>query len=189
MALEVEFRAKMSASQFAAVEDRLRQVAEDLGPDDKQIWFYVLPDKLLKVVHDRSHDSGRIVVKSNKIGHGAVFPETEVRIPVEDIPAAIRIFDMLGFSDLMHQAANRRHNYRYRHVEIAMKWSEAWSHHAELEVLLPDGSSAEAIAAAESAIASVAADLGIRLMTDQQLVALVSEFEIKREISDSDEVK
>lgn len=180
MPLEIEFRARLSREEFAEVEQLLRRMAEDLGPDDKEIWFYVLSDKLLKVVHDQSQGRGRIVVKSSKIGNGFVFPETEVRILAEDISAAVEIFDLLGFSDTMHQASNKRHNYRYRGVEIAMKWSEAWSHHAEFEVLLPDGASDRAIAAAESAIKSVAAELGVALMTDAELAALVSEFETQR---------
>jgi adenylate cyclase class IV len=180
MPLEIEFRAKLSEGKFAAVEQLLTQVAEDLGPDDKHIWFYVLPDKLLKVVHDQSHGRGRIVVKSSKIGHGSVFPETEVRIPAEDVAAAVEIFEQLGFSDTMHQASNKRHNYRYRGVEIAMKWSDVWSHHAEFEVLLPDGASDQAIGAAKSTIHSAAAELGVTLMTDAELAALVSAFEAHR---------
>ncbi|MGW6195394.1 hypothetical protein ACWF0M_04515 [Kribbella sp. NPDC055110] len=180
MPLEVEFRAILSEARFVAVERRLKAEADDLGPDDKQIWFYVLPDKLLKVVHDESRARGRIVVKASKIGNGSVFPETEIQIPVEDVSAALQIFDLLGFSGTMHHASNKRHNFRLRGVEIALKWSADWAHHAEFEVLLPDGSSASDVAEAESLIRSVAADLDVALMSDAELTAFVSRFEARR---------
>lgn len=177
MTLEIEYRARLSESDYATLADQLRQRGQDLGPDCKHIWFYVLPDKLLKVVHNISHGSGKVVVKSNVIGNGAAFPETELPIAAVDVPTALRLFDALGFAAYRHDAYNERHNWRYRGVDIALKWSQAWAHHAEFEVALSDDASPAVIAEAQTLVASVADELGVRLMTDDELTEFIRTFE------------
>ena len=48
MALEIEFRARFDEAMYETVRSRLQRQGDDLGVDDKHIYFYVLPDKLLK---------------------------------------------------------------------------------------------------------------------------------------------
>jgi adenylate cyclase class IV len=177
MTLEIEYRAKLSESEYATLAEQLSQRGQDLGPDCKHIWFYVLPDKLLKVVHNISHDTGKVVVKGNRIGSGAAFPETELPIAAADVPTALRLFEALGYADTMHDAYNERRNWRYRGVEIAMKWSQAWEHHAEFEVVLSDGAGVAEVADAQALIASVADELCVRLMTEDELTEFTSQFE------------
>jgi len=183
MTLEIEYRAQLSESEYATLADLLSERGEVLGPDCKHIWFYVLPDKLLKVVHNISHDTGKVVVKGNRIGAGAAFPETELPIAAEDVSTAVRLFDALGLGSYVHDAYNERHNWRYRGVEIAMKWSEAWAHHAEFEVVLPDDAGADEIAQAQALIGSVAEQLGVRLMTEEELAEFTRQFEARQTAS------
>ncbi|CAM5365443.1 hypothetical protein SVIRM249S_01903 [Streptomyces viridochromogenes] len=156
---------------------RLEQEGTDLGRDDKHIYFYVLPDKLLKVTDNTAAGTAKITLKHSKIGQGVAFPETEIAIAREDVSAAVRVFNALGFESQMHQAFNRRHNYRFRGVEIAVKWSEAWGHHAEFEVLLDDNASDAVRQEATDRIFAVAKELEVTLMTEQELADFTAAFE------------
>lgn len=177
MAIEIEMRARFDKDAHEQLLARLTQEAEDLGCDDKNIFFYVLPDQLLKVTDNTAVSSAKITLKASKIGQGAAFPETEFAIGREDVPAAVRIFNALGFEDTMHQAFNQRHNFRFRGVEIAVKWSDAWGHHAEFEVLLDDEASVTARDEAVARIGAVADELGVHLMTEEELAEFTAAFE------------
>ena len=156
---------------------RLKAAGEDLGPDDKHIYFYVLPDQLLKVTDNTAADTAKITLKGSRIGQGAAFEETEFAIARDDVAAAVKLFNALGFEAAMHEAFNFRHNYRFDGVEIAVKWSEAWGYHAEFEVLLEDGAPDAARAEAEAKITDVAMALGVTLMTEQELADFTAAFE------------
>lgn len=180
MVIEVEFRSRLHPTAFEALEARLRAEGEDLGRDDKRIWFYTLPDQLLKVVHNQTAGTGKIVLKENRIGHGGVFPETEVPIDESAVMSAVQLFNVLGYRQLMHTADNERHNYRFEGVEIAMKHSEAWGPHAEFEIELPDDAAPDQIAEAEAQVRSVADSLGVVLMTEAELAAFTQQFEAQQ---------
>lgn len=49
--IEIEFRAKISKNKFDSLNRFLKQSAQDLGEDNKDTLFYILPDKLHKKIH------------------------------------------------------------------------------------------------------------------------------------------
>jgi adenylate cyclase class IV len=177
MPIEIEMRAKFDREAHDRLIARLEQDAQDLGRDDKHIYFYVLPDKLLKVTDNVTAGSAKITLKASKIGHGVAFPETEIAIARDDVPAAVRVFNALGLEKDMHEAFNQRRNFRFRGVEIAVKWSEAWGHHAEFEVLLDDEAGPAAQEEASARIKSVADELGVTLMSEKELADFTAAFE------------
>ncbi|MFJ4677221.1 hypothetical protein [Kitasatospora sp. NPDC088783] len=177
MAVEIEMRARFDKETHAQLMDRLRKDGEDLGDDAKHIYFYVLPEQLLKVTDNTAAGTAKITLKGSKIGQGAAFHETEFAIAREDVPAAVKVFNALGFESAMHEAFNFRHNFRFQGVEIALKWSEAWGYHAEFEVLLDDGASDAARDEASAQIVDVAAELGVTLMSEQELADFAAAFE------------
>ncbi|WP_316527084.1 CYTH domain-containing protein [Kitasatospora brasiliensis] len=177
MAVEIEMRARFDKETHDQLMDRLRQDGEDLGDDAKHIYFYVLPEQLLKVTDNTAAGTAKITLKGGKIGQGAAFPETEFAIAREDVPAAVKVFNALGFEPAMHEAFNFRHNFRYEGVEIALKWSEAWGYHAEFEVLLDEGASDTARDEASAQIVDVAFELGVTLMSEQELADFAAAFE------------
>lgn len=183
MALEIEFRARFDEATYEAMRTRLQSQGDDLGVDDKHIYFYVLPDKLLKVTENISARSAKVVVKTTKIGEGSAFPEIELPIAAGDVPTAVRLLDALGYEHHRHDAFNRRHNYRYQDVEVALKWSEAWGYHAEFEIVLADDASGEAQLEAEAQIRAVADELGVHLMTNAELREFTQQFEAARAAS------
>jgi adenylate cyclase class IV len=98
-------------------------------------------------------------------------------IPPAAVETAVQIFNDLGFADTRHEAFNERHDFRYKDVEIAMKRSEAWGHHAEFEILLNDSPSESEKAEAVARIHQVAEEIGVRLMTENELAKFTEEFE------------
>ncbi|EGX56691.1 hypothetical protein SZN_26516 [Streptomyces zinciresistens K42] len=177
MAVEIEMRARFNKEIHDQLVSRLKRDGEDLGPDDKHIYFYALPEQLLKVTDNTAAGTAKITLKGSRIGQGAAFAETEFAIAPADVSAAVRVFNALGFETAMHEAFNFRHNFRFGDVEIAVKWSEAWGYHAEFEVLLEDGASGAARAEAEARITDVAVALGVALMTEQELADFTAAFE------------
>ncbi|MFI0715419.1 hypothetical protein ACH4SK_33315 [Streptomyces inhibens] len=177
MPIEIEMRARFGKEARDQLVDRLKRDGEDLGPDDKHIYFYVLPDQLLKVTDNTAAGSAKITLKGSKIGQGAAFAETEFAIAPTDVRAAVKLFNALGFEGAMHEASNLRHNYRFDGVEIAVKWSEAWGYHAEFEVLLDDDAPDATRAEAAAKITDVANELNVTLMTEQELAEFTAAFE------------
>ncbi|KWX02564.1 Uncharacterized protein LI90_3607 [Carbonactinospora thermoautotrophica] len=175
MTVEIEMRARFDQATHGRLVEYLTAHGEDLGADDRDIYFYVLPEMLLKVVKGITAGTGKISLKTNRIGQGTAFPEIEIPIALDDVEKAVQIFNALGFEETMHRAFNQRRNFRYRDVEIAVKWSEAWGHHAEFEVLVE--SEATEAAAATERIQRVADELGVRLMTEQELKEFTRAFE------------
>lgn len=185
MPVEIEMRARFSQEVHDRLVARLERDGEDLGQDDKYIYFYVLPDRLLKVTDNITATSAKITLKDGKIGQGSAFPETEIAIAHDDVPAAVRIFNALGSESTMHEAYNARRNFRFGEVEIAVKWSEAWGYHAEFEVLLDEEPSPAEVVAAHERIAAVARELGVTLMSESELAEFTAAFESARSASES----
>jgi adenylate cyclase class IV len=177
VAVEIEMRARFTKEIHDRLVTRLEADGEDLGPDDKHIYFYVLPEQLLKVTDNIAAGTAKITLKGSRIGQGAAFTETEFAIAPADVPTAVKVFNELGLEAAMHEALNSRHNFRFNGVEIAVKWSEAWGYHAEFEVLLEDGASGASRTEAEAKIAEVATALGVNLMTEQELADFTAAFE------------
>jgi adenylate cyclase class IV len=177
MAIEIEMRARFDKDAHDVLVERLTNDGDDLGQDNKHIHFFVLPDQLLKVTDNQSAGTAKITLKDSKIGQGAAFGETEFPIARGDVPKAVQLFAALGFEDDRHEAFNFRRNFLFRGVEIAVKWSEAWGYHAEFERVLPDDAPAAARDEATTEIIDVAAELGVTLMTEDELAAFTAAFE------------
>ncbi len=163
--VEIEFRSRFNEGKYEELKKFLYSNAENLGEDDKDVYFFLFSDKLLKVVDNISKKSAKIVLKLNKIGKGSDFEEIEVPVGQEHFEKVAQIFTALETGDHMH-SFQRRHNYIYQGVELALKWSEIWGHHLELEVMIGEASQKDD---AEKKIFSVAKELGVKLMTDEEL--------------------
>src|SRR3989344_7689458 len=98
--IEIEYRSRFSKKKYSALSKFLYLHAKDLGTDDKRVWFFVMPDKLLKVTHNISSKSGKITLKLTKIGRGSHFEEIEFPIPEKAIERAIQLFTSLGYKYL-----------------------------------------------------------------------------------------
>lgn len=168
--IEIEFRARFSKDEYNRLKNFLDHKAKVLGPDNKAVYFFHMPDKLLKVVNNTSKKSAKIVLKLNKIGNGSDFEEVEIPISQKDVEKAVKVFKSLGFENVMI-TPQKRVNYLYKGVELALKYSSVWGYHLELEVLVR---SVKKKSEAEDKIFAVAKELGIKIMSEKELADFVS---------------
>jgi len=173
--IKIEFRARFDKNKYNALAKFLKAKAKDLGPDDKNVCFFIFPDKLLKVVNNVSKKTAKLVMKLNKIGRGSAFEEMEIPIEPKDFHRAIKIFTLWGCNNIM-RSFQKRHNYLYKGVELALKYSGHWGYHLELEIVVDDLKKKQK---AEEKIRGVAKELKINLMTDAELKKFTREAEKK----------
>jgi len=164
--IEIEFRSRFDEKKYKELQEFLNQKAEDLGADDKNVLFFIFPNKLFKVVDNVSQKTAKIVLKLNKIGRGSDFEEIEIFIDPKQVEKMLRIFQELNLNADLMESFQKRHNYRYKEVEIALKYSDHWGYHLELEILVSDLTKKDK---AEQKIKEVADELNISLMSDKEL--------------------
>lgn len=171
--IEIEYRARFSKKKYQSVSRFLIRNAKDLGEDNKRVWFFVMPDKLLKVAHDISNRKGKITLKLTKIGKGSHFEEIEFPIREKDVESAVNLFEKMGQAYLVEPKI-LRHNFLYKGVELALKHSKTWGYHMELEVLV---SSLKNKKIADKKIERVAKELDVRIMTEKELLDFTQHIE------------
>ncbi|MCX6760745.1 MAG: hypothetical protein NTZ84_01380 [Candidatus Nealsonbacteria bacterium] len=174
--IEIEFRAIISKKKYEWLDSFLEKNAKDLGQDDKETVFYILPGKLFKVVNETSKNKAKIVLKDRRIGHGSDFREWEIKIDSADYEAAVKIFDHLSLPGKSMKSWQKRHNYLYKRIEIAVKYSKHWKYHIEMEIVVGSPKKKEY---AEGQIKNLADELGIKLMTDEEIKKFTNKIESK----------
>lgn len=163
--IELEYRALINEAEYRKLMAFLDANATDLGEDDKDVFFFILPDKLLKVVDNKSKKTAKLVLKLNRIGQGSDFEEIEIQIDPSEVNKSVHMFKSLGFTEIQ-QSFQKRHNYVFKGVELAVKYSDNWRYHVELEILLTNRKKQSE---AEKQIHAVAEELGLKIMTDDEL--------------------
>lgn len=171
--IEVERRAIIDEAKYNELADYLSREGEDLGEDDKDVMFFVYPDKLLKVVNNISKQTAKIVYKSNRIGNDSALEEIEVTIPPSEFEEAVKLFSVLDYETKI-PSFQKRHNYLYRGVEFALKYSEHWGFHLEMEIMIEKREQKDE---ALSRIEGVAIELNIKLMNNDEIKALTDKIE------------
>jgi len=163
---EIEYRSIFDGKQYLQIQKFLKKNAKDLGEDDQDVSFFLLPDRIVKVSNKISKNTAKIVIKLNRLGRGTSdFEEIEISITPSDFEKAIELFSSLPFDQIQH-TYQKRHNYIYKDVEIALKHTDSWGYHMELEILVSDKSKKEE---AEKKIRAVARELGVKIMSEQEL--------------------
>ncbi len=170
--IEVEWRALLTEQEYKRIFNILSAKAQDLGDDNKDVWFYVFDDKLLKVCNNVSKRTAKIVYKSGKIHHGPL-KEIEININPREFDQAARLFSLLGAKSIM-RSFQKRHNYLLKGVEIALKYSDHWNYHLEMEIVVDNS---EKIVEAEKKIFQTAQELNVTLMTNEEIKNFTDKFE------------
>ena len=173
---EVEFRSRFSKEKYDALKAYLEQHAENLGEDNKDCYYYIFSDKLLKAVNNLSQKTAKLSLKFNRIGDGAVFPETEFYFPAEQFDNARRLLDGLNLPVKVMHGPQQRINYRYKDCELDLKYSDAWGYHLEIEQMI---NSKDGQPMAEAHIHQVAMELGVQLMSEEELKEFTRQAESK----------
>lgn len=165
--IEIEYRALLTKKKYEKLQQFLNTNAKKLGQDDKDVYFFILPDKLLKIANNISKKTAEIVIKLNKIGRGTDFEEIEIPISQKNINDAVKIFDLLNITDNIMHSFQKRCNYLYKDVEVALKYSDIWKYHIELEIVINKKSKRQSVIA-ENKIKNIANELNIKLMSDKE---------------------
>ncbi|MEK7504175.1 MAG: CYTH domain-containing protein [Patescibacteria group bacterium] len=173
--IEVEMRSVFDKNTYDRLKKFFIKSAKNLGEDDKDVYFFLLPDKLLKVVSNISKKTAKIVLKLNRIGQGSTFDENEIPISPNDCQKAVDMFLHLGFKEMQH-TFQKRHNYLYKGVEMALKFSETWGYHLELEILIHDDKQKQQ---AVEKITEVANELDVHILSDDELTILTKKIDSK----------
>ena len=164
--IEIELRSVFDEKKHSELKEFLDKNAEDLGEDDKDVFFFLLPDKITKATHNISKKTAKIVIKLNRIGRGTSdFEEIEIPINSSDFDKAVKLFSALPF-DQIQNSYQKRHNYLLDGVELALKWTESWGYHMELEIVVDDIVKRED---AEIKIRKTAEELGVQIMSEEEL--------------------
>lgn len=172
--IEIEFRSVFDKTEFDRLKKFLDENAENLGEDDKDVHFFIFPDKLLKVTSNTSQSTAKITLKLNRIGKGSAFEEIEIPIQQSEVDRAVEMFNKLKVTDNIIHSFQKRNNYLYKGVGIALKFSEHWQYHLELELVVDDENKKRE---AENKIREVAGELDIRLLTEEELAEIVKKIE------------
>lgn len=163
---EIEHRAVLTEETYRELADKLAREATLLGADDKEVSYYIFSDKLLKVVRNISKGTAKLSLKLTALGAGSSFQEFEVPFPEESFEMMESICENISTPDQIISGTQKRTNYEYHGIEVALKWSEDWGYHAEFEIMISDLSEKES---ADARIREVAAALAIPLMTEEEV--------------------
>ncbi len=171
--IEVELRALIDEKQFIELNHFLLKNGNDLGEDHKDSHFFILPDKLLKVTDNISKNNAKITLKLQKIGLSSDFEEIDVNFSRKDADNIIKIFNLLGFTNYMYSYQNR-HNYIYKNVEFAIKYTESWGFHCEMEIMVNNKKEVPKVL---KKMNMVAKELGLKIMSDDELKIFIEKIQ------------
>ena len=172
--IEIEKRGLLTLEKYNEILSFLDKNSESLGEDDKDVVYYIYPDKLLKVVHNLSKKNAKVSLKMNKLGDGAPTLETEVVFSSLDFEKMKYIFDVVGQAPQVIEGDQKRKNYLYKECEIAIKWSKDYGYHFEIEKVTENK---EDVIKMEEDILNVANELGLTPMTDEEIKQLQRKIE------------
>lgn len=175
--IEIELCLMFSEQKLNSLKKFPDDKAKYLGQDDKDVHFYIFPNKLLKVTDNVSKNSAKLTFKLNRIGQGSDFEEIEFPIQRNNISKAVKMFNSLEMTDNIIHSFQLRHNYTYKGVELALKYSSEWRHHLELEMVVEEKSEKEL---AEKKIHSVVNELGVKIISEEELRKFVKKAETKK---------
>ena len=163
---EIEHRALLTEESYKTLNEILARESTLFGTDDKEVSYYIFPDKLLKVVRNISLGTAKLSLKLNALGEGSSFQEFEVPFPEASFETMKNIVSSISTPDQVISGTQKRTNYEYKGVEIALKWSEDWGYHAEFEIMISDLAEKEV---ADKKIHETAKELSVRLMSEEEV--------------------
>ena len=134
--IEIEFMSLFDKEKYDYLLKFLINNGQDLGEDDKETYFFIFPDKLLKVVKNISQGSGKVVLKKGKIGKDLEIEEIEIPLHINEVNRMAKLFCALNLPVQIMHNLQKRHNFYYKGIELAVKHSDDWGYHAELEIII-----------------------------------------------------
>lgn len=111
--IELEFRSRFSLEEYERLKMFLDAHAECLGEDDKHCVYFILPDRLLKVVRNISKGDAKVSLKLNVLGKDAAAKEVEFYFSEREFGLARELFENLPMNAEVMEDSQQRVNYLY----------------------------------------------------------------------------
>ncbi len=167
---EYEERAFLTEDNFTSILQQLDRSSLSKSYDNKQSYFFVLPE--INVSIAASNDNVKAKYKGGQLGLGNGFQEKEFHIQPESLSKSIEFFEaLLG---VVPQASYQfRINYSLGdNVEVALKYTEMWGFHIELERTYTANTSTKAAEEKYSiqVLSDLADKLGVAFITDEEMI-------------------
>ncbi|MCX6738555.1 MAG: hypothetical protein NT098_00695 [Candidatus Parcubacteria bacterium] len=161
---EYEERAFLTEEDFFKVKKVLESMAVSIKLDNKVSYFFVLPEQNLSVA--KSEEKCIIKYKHGAIGAGNGFTEYEIPVDGQYCDQIVSMFSLL-FGIKPQTSEQFRINYVLPNgVEIALKYTQTWGFHLELEKTY---SNEEDKSLAKKEVEETADELKIHRITDAEM--------------------
>jgi len=161
---EYEERAFLSEEDFSRVKDLLEKQSVSRAYDNKVSYFFVLPEQNLSIA--KSEKKCVIKYKHGAVGVGNGFAEYEIPVDEQHCDQTVSMFSLL-FGIKPQTSEQFRINYILPNkVEIALKYTQTWGFHLELEKTY---SNEENKPQAKKEVEETAELLQIHLITDSEM--------------------
>ncbi|MEP7103317.1 MAG: CYTH domain-containing protein [Candidatus Dojkabacteria bacterium] len=168
MAVKLELRGQLEEIKFNEVKARLSKESSKEWPDDREVAFFIIPNINLKVTKYLSKNTAKIVYK-NALSSEVLAEELSIPINPEDFEGTVRIFTELGYTNVQ-RSNQKRTNYLYKDVIIALKYSEDWKYHFEIERIIKPEERGDIV---RDTMESIATELGLIVMSSEEINNLI----------------
>lgn len=176
--IEVEIRGIITEEEYNLAIQKLDTLAEKKEEDNREAYFFIIPNKNLKVSNSISKNKAKLALKIGNESETAV-EEIEVSIKPEDTEKLVSVLNHLGF-DKFKKSDQKRINYWYKNTEIAIKWSQDWGFHFEMEQVV---NPSEEVNSAHEYLIQTALGLGLKPNTEQEIEQFISNLRKSQGIS------
>jgi len=168
--LEVELRGTLSEAEFIMLKDKLIHEADSSRADNKVTYFFVTHGFILKVTQPDGEADAFITVK---IGDETVnvLEELDIAIPSESVNDALKLLRSLGF-DEVNKVVQRRTNYVLGSFELALKYTDDWGYHFELEGAAANHEEADGV---RKQLEKMCREYGLHAMSPEEIRTKIAE--------------
>lgn len=167
--IEVEVRGIITKEEFEKAKSFLDQNSESREEDNRESYFFIVPNLNLKVAKAISKNKAKLALKTGEESSIAN-QEFELALKPEEVETAISILTNLGF-DKYKKSDQIRTNYIYKGCEIALKWSKDWSYHFEMEFVTEDESKVEEL---KATLNQLATEINLKPMSEEEIDSFIT---------------
>jgi len=165
MTIEVEKRALLDESRYHELLVLLDERAEDKGENDTVSVFYLRERSQIKVQRNETARTAKIAWKSGGVDGAEQRHELELPIGYDDFDAANELMRAVVSDAQVFPTKQTRHDYLIDDIDVAIKYSDDWGYHAELEIVVDDDARVED---ALTRIHALADTLDIQLLSEDE---------------------
>lgn len=132
MNYEIEQRALLSREQYEKLYYFLSKET-DIETDNKDVYFFISNNWLLKISHEISKMNAKIWLKDSNISNAIITKEFEVTIDSKKIQEFLKLFEKLWYK-YQQRSAQIRTNFNYKWTIVSLKHSKSRWYHCEVEI-------------------------------------------------------